>query len=66
MRFVEVVGIFRKKGLLDPGCAIFTNHISCLSQMTHEESRRHFAPHGIAPAYDGLAIPCVKGKKELQ
>ena len=63
---IEVVGIFREKGLLNPGCAIFTNHISCLSQMTHEESRRHFAPHGITPAYDGLVIPCVKGAKEVR
>ena len=61
---IEVVGLFREKRLLDPGCRIFTNHISCLSQMTHEESCRYFAPHGVTPAYDGLAVPCVRGEKE--
>ncbi|MFQ6133720.1 MAG: hypothetical protein ACE5R4_16890, partial [Armatimonadota bacterium] len=53
---IEARQELEKRGALAPNCRFFATHFSHNGGALHEELEELLAPHGIAPAYDGLEL----------
>jgi phosphoribosyl 1,2-cyclic phosphate phosphodiesterase len=55
-RCAEHHRLLRDRGLTIPTCRHLATHFSPNGAPPHEESAAALAPHGVAPAYDGLSL----------